>query len=536
MLDVLLMRSCLLAIALPCLCGCSLGNISVEECNEDSQCEDAFGLGSSCEDGYCTDGVECLTGHDCRTALGGGACVAGRCADVAPPDPLGACTLTEPPNILDRALVRGTPPLTLVGGMFRLGDTADPPMAQGAILAVREILDVSGLNDGRGIGIVICDDGGEGNGLTGQARQDRIQGVTDYLAGTLGAPFIVGPTTSTDALDTINYVLARGYPTMLISPSATSPALTAEPDRLNPAEPYGLFWRTAPSDQLQGVVLAQDVVGAYPNDPGPPPTVNRVAVVYLNDAYGEGLANVFQEQWLAGGNSAQLFPFADSESINWGTIANDVAVFAPEAVMMVALDADHAVAFIAEMAARPSLATAPLYLTDGSKDAVKLLSAELPAEVQAIVYSNVFGTAPAGPDPMSAEFNLFKANYEGAFAEDPTGFAFVANAYDAAYVGAAGLVWAAQGGLGYDGRQLAEGMTRLIAGTAVPVGKTTWSAMKSGLTTGDKQIDFVGISGNLDFDPAIGEAGAPIEVWQPTNLAANCSGAPPCFRQVARIE
>jgi ABC-type branched-subunit amino acid transport system substrate-binding protein len=531
-----LRRLAALALGGAGLWGCSLGNISVDECRDTVECEDAFGLGSVCDDGFCTRGAACATGHDCRAEIGGGACVEGKCVDRAPRDPLGACLVTEPPYLFDQSLTRGSPPFTLVGGIFRLGDSADPPMSQGAVLGVREILGVSGLNEGRGIGMIVCDDGGEGNMLSGQARLDRIHGVLDYLAGTLGVPFIVGPTTSSDALDAVGYAISRGYPTLMISPSATSPALSSEPDRLDPADLYGLFWRTAPSDQLQGVVLARDVVGAYPNDPGPPPTVNSVAVVYLNDAYGEGLANVFQEEWLAAGNTAELFQFPAEGDINWGVIANDVASFAPDAIMMVALDADHPVAFIGEMATRPSLQTLPVYLTDGSKDAAKLLSADLTPAVQGIVYSQVFGTAPAGPDPMSSEFNLFKGNYEGAFNQDPTGFAFVANAYDASFVGAAALVWAAQAGSAYDGRHVAEGMTRLIGGMPVTVRGTNWPAMKSGLTTGEKQIDIVGISGQLDFNPALGEATAPIEVWQPSNAAAQCGGAPPCFRQIARVE
>lgn len=521
------------AVASGLLAGCSLTNISADECTGDVECEDAFGLGSLCTEGFCTEAPSCVTGHDCRAAFGGGACVESRCVDVAPPDPLGACVAQEPEGIIGRSLTRVVPPYTLVGAMFRLADSSDARVALGARLGVREIDNESGLNQGRGVGMVVCDNGGEDNGLTGQERVDRIHGIIDYLAGTLGVPFIVGPGTSSDALDSINYIVSQAYPTVLISPSATSPALSNEPDRLSAGDPHGLFWRTAPSDQLQGVLLATDVIGQFPE---PPATVLSVAVVYLSDTYGEGLAQVFQEQWLTvAGNDAQLFPFDDVSEPDWAATAAAVDGYGPDAIVMVAIDATDTVGFIAEMAQLPGLSTLPLYLTDGSKDADILLNDALDPTVKAIIFNQVVGTAPAGPNPASSAFNLFSASYEQAFDQDPSGFAFVANAYDASYVGAGGLVWAAEGGQAYDGRGVAAGMARLTNGAVLEVNKTNWSAIKGGLTTGDQQIDIVGISGELDFDAAVGEATAPIEVWQPTNVAADCDAGGVCFKEVGRI-
>ena len=35
--------------------GCFLTNIRVDECGADSECSSAFGIGSACVDGYCSD-------------------------------------------------------------------------------------------------------------------------------------------------------------------------------------------------------------------------------------------------------------------------------------------------------------------------------------------------------------------------------------------------------------------------------------------------------------------------------------------------
>ncbi len=74
-------------------------------------------------------------------------------------------------------------------------------------------------------------------------------------------------------------------------------------DRLDPKAPYGLFWRTCPTDLLQGEVLAKDVI----------PIDLKVTIVYLQDTYGEGLANVFNENRTEG--TTTLVPFDLAEVI-----------------------------------------------------------------------------------------------------------------------------------------------------------------------------------------------------------------------------
>ena len=72
----------------------------------------------------------------------------------------------------------------------------------------------------------------------------------------------------------------------MVSPSATSPGLSH-----NNNEDKGLFFRTAPSDARQGVVMTEVLM-----DQG----IKSVAVTYTNNDYGKGLADVFSQrmkQW-----------------------------------------------------------------------------------------------------------------------------------------------------------------------------------------------------------------------------------------------
>ena len=80
-----------------------------------------------------------------------------------------------------------------------------------------------------------------------------------------------------------NVVAPNGI--VMISPSATSPALSA-------AEDNGLFFRTAPSDARQGQVMASIL-----DNRG----IKSVAVTYTNNDYGKGLADSFQSAYRAAG-------------------------------------------------------------------------------------------------------------------------------------------------------------------------------------------------------------------------------------------
>ena len=76
----------------------------------------------------------------------------------------------------------------------------------------------------------------------------------------------------------------------MVSPSATSPGLSNIEDN-------GVFFRTAPSDARQGVVLA-DIVMAR--------GIDTVAVTYTNNDYGKGLADAFATAYRAVGGTITI--------------------------------------------------------------------------------------------------------------------------------------------------------------------------------------------------------------------------------------
>jgi len=85
-----------------------------------------------------------------------------------------------------------------------------------------------------------------------------------------------------------NVATAKGV--VMISPSATSPALSDIPDD-------GLFFRTAPSDARGGQVMAQIMI-----DKG----IKSVALTYTNNDYGKGLADSIQGPYEALGGKVTV--------------------------------------------------------------------------------------------------------------------------------------------------------------------------------------------------------------------------------------
>jgi len=85
-----------------------------------------------------------------------------------------------------------------------------------------------------------------------------------------------------------NVALPNGM--VMVSPSATSPALSTVKDN-------GLFFRTAPSDARQGVVMSDIIMGRG---------IDTVALTYTNNDYGKGLADAFQTAYEAAGGTVTI--------------------------------------------------------------------------------------------------------------------------------------------------------------------------------------------------------------------------------------
>ena len=84
--------------------------------------------------------------------------------------------------------------------------------------------------------------------------------------------------------------VARPNGIVMISPSATSPALSTATDD-------GLFFRTAPSDARQGQIMAKIITNRG---------IKAVAVTYTNNDYGKGLADSFESAFETAGGKITI--------------------------------------------------------------------------------------------------------------------------------------------------------------------------------------------------------------------------------------
>ena len=162
-------------------------------------------------------------------------------------------------------------------------ESLTPSMADGAELAMKEVTDSGLLLDSATVSSVRADSTCVDAGAATAAAERLV--TSDQVDGIMGADCsgVTGAILN-------NVAVANGV--VMISPSATSPGLSH-----NDNEDNGLFFRTAPSDARQGVVMTQVLM-----EEG----IKEVAVTYTNNDYGKGLADSFQAAFEAAGGTVTI--------------------------------------------------------------------------------------------------------------------------------------------------------------------------------------------------------------------------------------
>lgn len=453
--------------------GCSLTLEEPVPCRTDAECRESFTFGAMCgAEGLCMEAV-----------------FPERCGRSFPSD-----ALTDPAAYRDSILI---------GSLFSFEDHADT--LQAAELAVRQANDQGGL-DGRQFVMVHCDyTPGVGDSLDDIAA---VEELTPYLSEVLGAQAIVGPRGSSRTLAA--YASVGDTPTVIISPSATSPLLTSAEAVMPTDETPGLLWRTAPPDTLQGTVIAQDMIERG---------VQSVAVLYQAGAYGEGLSSLFSSTLSAEGGTVSLLTFGSGEdfSLEVALIAEGIEAGDFDEVLMISSEIADYITFFDAASSTASLRGAygetlgteasGIFLPDAAFS--NQLLDETNSQAQTL-FGKVRGSRPAPADGVV--FNTFAASYRSEFAEDSTGSAFTPHSYDAAWMVLYGVAWASHNEDEVDGLGIAKGLRRLSSGESVDVLASSWSTIQASFEAG-RSVNLRGASGALDYDPQTEETSSPIEVW-----------------------
>ncbi|MEE8422241.1 MAG: ABC transporter substrate-binding protein [Dehalococcoidia bacterium] len=317
--------------------------------------------------------------------------------------------------------------------------------------------------------------------VTGDTQVDATQGIEEArrLVEIEGVHAIVGPLASSVALAVSESVTADAR-IPVISPSATSPALSTAPDN-------GYLFRSTISDAAQGVVLAQ-----LATDEG----FDNVAVLFLNDAYGQGLAEAFENAF---GGTVTKASFEDGAASYLAELqaaadgGSDVLVaigFPPQAEIFIreALENDIFSKFL---------------FVDGTK------SEDLIEAIGAENLEGFKGTAP-GAGPESAALQAWNAAYEAKYGALPT-LPFVREAYDATIA----IALAAQFAGSTDGAAIRDALPKIgnPGGTAyIPGAAGIAGALKA--VKDKKDINYEGAATTLDWDANGDVTSGYVGIWR----------------------
>jgi branched-chain amino acid transport system substrate-binding protein len=135
-----------------------------------------------------------------------------------------------------------------------------------------------------------------------------------------GVDAIVGAASSGVSLQFIDRVVAEGV--ILFSPANTSAAFTTYDDK-------GLYFRTAPSDVLQGEVLGNLIA-----EDGH----QRISMIVLNDSYGTGLAGFVTQAFEAAGGEVIAAPTYNTGDTNFTSQISEALAGDPDAIVLITFD------------------------------------------------------------------------------------------------------------------------------------------------------------------------------------------------------
>jgi branched-chain amino acid transport system substrate-binding protein len=378
-----------------------------------------------------------------------------------------------------------TPPATatplVYGELFpETGDLAylGPPQFAGADLAIKDINAAGGVL-GKPVSAKKADEG--------DGTPDIAGGSVDQLLNS-NVNAILGAAASSVTLSVIDKIVGAGV--VEVSGSNTSPALDTYDDQ-------GLYFRTAPSDALQGTVLGNLITEDKHTN---------VAILARQDSYGEGLAAQLAKTIESKGGTVAIKKLYSADATNFTADVNAVAATHPDALALISFSEGEKI--IPQLiAAGIGPQDIPMYTVDG--DTVDYSKTFDPGTM-----AGTKGTIPVGVDLGNAFQNRLKG-------VDPKlkDFTYGAQVYDAATL----IALAADAAGSTDGKAIAAKMTEVSSGgTACTSYKDCLDMLNAG-----KDINYEGVSGPVDFN----SNGSPSKA----TIGINLYGQDNTFKQIDSV-
>ena len=354
------------------------------------------------------------------------------------------------------------------GGLGALG----PRIRDGARLAIDEVNRAGGVLNGQRLALVDADD---------QTNPQVAVDVATRLVQVEKVSALIGAMASGSTIPVANSVtIPNGV--VQISPSSTAPAISALKDN-------DFVFRTAVPDGLQGLVIAREARARG---------VERIAIMAINSAYGNGLMNAIRENFTRlGGTVTSASNFEGDRPSYRAELATAAGSGNPQALVVVGYPANGGNTILRQALENGFFKN--FILPDGMRDP------SVVREIGAKNLSGTWGTAPASTAEAALQ-ERFRASYRTFSKEDPTQ-AFVAEAYDAAML----IALAIQQAGSADRTAIRDALRRVSNGPGERVGPGEFARAKELLSRGTK-INYEGASGPVEFD-ANGDVQGRIGVW-----------------------
>lgn len=239
---------------------------------------------------------------------------------------------TEVDRTGDGVLTLGTL-LPETGSLAFLG----PPEVAGVQVAVDEINAAGGYND-QDVVLSLSDSGDTTTDIASQSVERLLSEDVDA---------IIGAASSGVTLTVIDAVVNDGV--TMFSPANTSKELSDYDDK-------GLYFRNAPSDILQGAVLAEVI--AEDN-------VGTIAILNLDDAYGNGLAEDLTSSFEEGGGEVLATVAYSPDAQTFESEVNEIVATDPDGIVIAGFEESaRIVSELIKQGYGPN--DVPLYGTDGN--------------------------------------------------------------------------------------------------------------------------------------------------------------------------
>ena len=346
----------------------------------------------------------------------------------------------------------------LLGGISGAIAAMAPSMLDASRLAVAQVNEQGGILNGGKLEVVVGDSACNPQNATDAAT--KAVNIDRVIA-------TVGPHCSGAVLAAANSVTVPAG-VLMVTPSGTSPEIT----RLNDKD---LVFRTVPSDDYQGRALARTLKARG---------IDKVAVAYLNNDYGKGLAESFKAEFEANGGALAGYSGHEDGKASY---RSDLAQLARGgADTLVIFDYGDGTGLTILRQALENNFFKTFIGADGMKSE---------AVIRSLGEQNLgsfFASAPVGE--ASASLDAFRAAFSAA-GGNPDAI-FSTTSYDAAFLAALAIEKA-----GGDKAKLAESLRAVASAPGEPIMAGEWAKAKQLIAEG-KDIDYKGAAGDHEFDAA----------------------------------